>query len=207
MTFESDQVYSKRNGRQNDFGNMSISLNPSLGQSPNTSIGNEPWQFDNVNWWPRSEMLSFSEVPASCVSGYNFNDSLFTNMGVVSPDAGFLAPTIPNLYSAPLAITPQTQAGESLTLSTEGLEGSVCAPTGSADGALPAPRSTWTIEQERYLLEAKKSGCSLKDISAAMNEKFGIERNANVLSKKYRAIRDRSSPESVSESFCLASLW
>ncbi|KAI1150180.1 hypothetical protein F4825DRAFT_427776 [Nemania diffusa] len=30
-----------------------------------------------------------------------------------------------------------------------------------------------------------------------MNQRFGIERNTNVLSKKYRAIRDRSVPESV----------
>ncbi|KAJ8125143.1 hypothetical protein O1611_g8498 [Lasiodiplodia mahajangana] len=62
---------------------------------------------------------------------------------------------------------------------------------------LPAPKSTWTAEQEEYLLAAKKNHCSFKAISEAMHKRFGVERNPNVLSKKYRAIRDRNIEESL----------
>lgn len=58
-------------------------------------------------------------------------------------------------------------------------------PEPSAFPPLTPCRGTWTRAQERFLLESKRNGRKLPEISAAMLKNFGVQRNPNVLSKKY----------------------
>ncbi|KAI8631848.1 hypothetical protein F5Y19DRAFT_377565 [Xylariaceae sp. FL1651] len=103
--------------------------------------------------------------------------------------------TLSNLASS--TSIPLTGSDESPTPSTAHSQQPACIEPQPTDRSLPTPKDTWTSEQEQYLLAAKKNRCTLKAISAAMTEKFGVERNTNVLSKKYRAIRDREARETI----------
>lgn len=91
------------------------------------SIGNDPLQYDNLDYQLLPEELDFSE--ASWMSEYNFSSARFEgladyySMGVMSPNAGFPVSPISDLFSQPLTVTSLTQTGELLTSGTEYLEG------------------------------------------------------------------------------------
>ncbi|KAI0099614.1 hypothetical protein GGR51DRAFT_391907 [Nemania sp. FL0031] len=167
-------------------------------------LGSELWRFDHSSRLPLreygspSERLNFDELLEACsMPEWDFNTPFQPTLDYFTVE-GFTAlpPQYPfsvgdlSSFLPPVA-TPPTRADEFPP------PGSSPATSCPIDTSLPAPKTTWTIEQEEYLLAAKKNRCSFKAISEAMNERFGVERNPNVLSKKYRAIRDRNIEESI----------
>ncbi|KAN0103401.1 hypothetical protein V8E51_011714 [Hyaloscypha variabilis] len=54
---------------------------------------------------------------------------------------------------------------------------------------------SWPKALEDYLMASKKRNCTFPEISANMLQEFGIERSANVLSKKYRMILERDAED------------
>jgi hypothetical protein len=63
---------------------------------------------------------------------------------------------------------------------------------------------SWPKALEDYLMASKKNNCTFPEISAKILQEFGIERSANVLSKKYRTILKRDAENSVSHPPTLA---
>jgi hypothetical protein len=64
---------------------------------------------------------------------------------------------------------------------------------------LPGPRpEAWTKAQEDHLIESKKKGCTYPEIRRSMYITFGVDRNPNVLSKRYRMILERNAKDNVS---------
>lgn len=67
---------------------------------------------------------------------------------------------------------------------------------------LPGPRADpWTPDQEDFLMESKNNGKTFRQIQLEMGTKYSVNRNPNVLSKKYRAIIERKAKENVRSSF------
>ncbi|KAI1121372.1 hypothetical protein F5Y10DRAFT_102698 [Nemania abortiva] len=169
--------------------------------------GSKPWRFDDpcfgtISDLTEAELLSFGfdELPVSSMSGYDLNSSFRPTLGTFTIEGSSVSPAqypvgsggLPDL--PPSAVTSITQGPAPVA---DYLQSFTRATPHSIDKSLPAPKNTWTPEQEEYLMAAKKNRSSFKAISEAMNERFGVERNPNVLSKKYRAIRDRNIEESV----------
>jgi hypothetical protein len=55
----------------------------------------------------------------------------------------------------------------------------------------------WTTAQEEYLMASKKRGKTFPEIRVGMWTAFGVDKNPNVLSKRYRAIIERNAKENV----------
>ncbi len=68
-------------------------------------------------------------------------------------------------------------------------------------GSVPAPRpEVWTTAQENHLKESKRNGKTYPEIRHSMWVAFGIDRNANVLSKRYQIMLERDAKDNVSYS-------
>jgi len=71
---------------------------------------------------------------------------------------------------------------------------------------LPAARAdAWTTAQEDHLMALKRHGKTFPEIRFGLWKTFGVDRNPNVLSKKYRAILERNAKENVSLQPCKTS--
>ncbi|KAF8847545.1 hypothetical protein BDZ45DRAFT_811498 [Acephala macrosclerotiorum] len=63
---------------------------------------------------------------------------------------------------------------------------------------LQAPRvDAWTTAQEEYLMASKRQRKTFPQIRLEMLTVFGVDKNPNVLSKRYRAIIERNAKENV----------
>lgn len=115
-------------------------------------------------------------------------------MSQPSDGAGTFTRYLDPLYSSSSgARTPESRASRSPAgpLRSPAHYPAYASPHASS-ASLPSPKESWTREQEEFLVAAKKRGCTFPQIRQAMYERFGVDRNPNILSKKYRAVIDRS---------------
>jgi hypothetical protein len=68
-------------------------------------------------------------------------------------------------------------------------------PTTQQTQNTPSGNTTWTKQEDKFLMGAKAQGLSYSDIQVEMRKEFGSTKNKNVLCKRFAVLKKRCKPQ------------
>jgi hypothetical protein len=168
--------------------------------------------FDPTAEWSRADMvgkvgylnydqglddLNFDPfmAAAAAAAAAAMNPSAMSGIGDYDP--GLMASMNPDVAGGANHTSATNQASQILGIDANGGPSSFDQAESATQQTqnTPSGNTTWTKQEDKFLMGAKAQGLSYSDIQVEMRKEFGSTKNKNVLCKRFAVLKKRCKPQ------------